>query len=97
LGSTLLRRADGGLFERPTDFAFTLIGYEADVGFLRGCGIGVVPETGGPVYDQATMETDVPGLFVAGGMVGGRFNNKIFIENGRLHGRLIVDAIAGPG
>jgi thioredoxin reductase (NADPH) len=94
-GLTLLRRADGGLIERPTDFAFTLIGYEADVRFLRGCGIGIVPETGGPVHDPATMETDVPGLFVAGGMVGGRFNNKIFIENGRLHGGLIVEAIAG--
>jgi thioredoxin reductase (NADPH) len=94
-GSTVLRRSDGSLTERPTDFAYTLIGYEADVRFLRECGIGIVPETGGPVYDPATMETDVPGLYVAGGMVGGRMNNKIFIENGRLHGRLIVDAVAG--
>lgn len=94
-GSTVLRRSDGSMLGRPTDFAFTLIGYEADVGFLRECGVGIDPETGGPVHDPATMETGVRGLFVAGGLVGGRFNNKIFIENGRLHGKLIVDAISG--
>jgi thioredoxin reductase (NADPH) len=98
-GTTLLRGSDGALIERPTDFAFTLIGYEADTGFLRECGVGVDPSTGAPVHDPATMETDVPGLFVAGGMVGGRFNNAVFIENGRLHGKLIVERVAGrlPG
>jgi thioredoxin reductase (NADPH) len=94
-GSTILRRSDGTLIERPTDFAFTLIGYEADTGFLRECGIGVDPGTGAPVHDPATMETGVQGLFVAGGMVGGRFNNAVFIENGRLHGKMIVDEVAG--
>lgn len=94
-GTTLLRRSDGAAIERPTDFAFTLIGYEADVRFLRGCGIAIDADTGAPVHDPATMETNVPGIYVAGGMVGGRFNNKVFIENGRLHGKLIVEAITG--
>jgi thioredoxin reductase (NADPH) len=38
------------------------------------------------------METNVPGLYVAGGLVGGKFNNKVFIENGREHGKSIVAA-----
>jgi thioredoxin reductase (NADPH) len=40
------------------------------------------------------METNVPGIYVAGSIAAGKFNNKIFIENGRAHGKLIVDAIA---
>ena len=94
-GVTVLRGAAGARLERPTDFAFTLIGYDADTKFLRECGVDIAAETGAPVHDPRTMETNVPGLYVAGGLVGGRFNNKIFIENGRQHGTLIAAAIAG--
>jgi thioredoxin reductase (NADPH) len=94
-GRTLLKRATGEILELPTDAAFTLIGYEADTRFLSGCGIEIEPESGAPVHNPETMETNVPGLYVAGGLVGGRFNNKVFIENGRRHGTLIVGAIAG--
>ncbi len=92
-GVTLLRGPGGERVEEATDIAFTLIGYEADTKFLQDCGIDIVTETGAPVHDPATMETGVPGLFVAGGLIGGRLNNKVFIENGRAHGKLIVDAI----
>jgi len=92
-GVTLLKDGSGKVTEHPTDFAFTLIGYEADTRFLGGCGIAIDAETGGPVHDPATMQTGVEGLYVAGGMVGGRFNNKIFIENGRRHGEMIVRSI----
>ncbi len=93
-GTTVVRDAAGARRDLPTDAAFTLIGYEADVPFLRGCGIGIDPESGAPIHDPATMETGVHGLFVAGGLVGGRFNNTVFIENGREHGAKIVAAIA---
>jgi thioredoxin reductase (NADPH) len=76
------------------DRVFTLIGYEADARFLTSCGVAVDPATGGPVFDPATMETSVPGIYVAGGLVGGRFNNKVFIENGREHGGMIVAHLA---
>lgn len=89
-GRTIVRDPAGAIRELPADAVFTLIGYEADTAFLRSCGIAVDEATGGPVHDPGTMETNVPGLFVAGGLVGGRFNNKIFIENGREHGGLIV-------
>ena len=92
---TLLRGPSGATTEHANDAVFTLIGYEADTRFLGGCGIAVDPATGAPVHDPATMETGVKGLYVAGGMVGGRFNNKIFIENGRRHGGMIVRSITG--
>jgi thioredoxin reductase (NADPH) len=76
------------------DAAFVLIGYVPDVGMLGDAGALLDPETLGPVYDPLTYETTVRGLYVAGSLAAGKFNNKIFIENGRLHGRSIVDSIA---
>jgi len=92
-GVSVLRDGAGKVSEHPTDAVFTLIGYEADTRFLSGCGIDIVEETGAPRHDPGTMETNVPGLYVAGGLVGGRFNNVVFIENGRRHGKQIVDSI----
>ena len=48
----------------------------------------------GPTYDPQTFETNVPGLFVAGGAVAGAETGTIFIENGRFHGEQIVRVIA---
>ena len=48
----------------------------------------------GPVYDPTTFETNVPGIFVAGGAVAGVDTGTIFIENGRFHGEKIVQVIA---
>lgn len=78
-----------------SDAVFILIGYRPDVTFLRSFGMTIDPETLAPAYNESTMETNVPNLFVAGGLVGGKFNNKVFIENGRKHGKRIVDALRG--
>jgi thioredoxin reductase (NADPH) len=43
-----------------------------------------------------TMETPVPGVFIAGVLAAGHDANRIFIENGRWHGRAIVGAISPP-
>lgn len=93
-GSTILSSSDGARTEIENDSVFTLIGYRADTAFLRTCGVEIDPETEGPAFDGNTMETNIPGLYVAGGMVGGNFNNRVFIENGRRHGAMIVRAIA---
>jgi thioredoxin reductase (NADPH) len=58
-------------------------------------GVGIDEQTEIPAYDPATMETNVPGLYIAGVIAAGHDANKIFIENGREHGGLIVaDRIA---
>ena len=76
------------------DFVLALIGYHPDYPFLESMGIEIEPEKGRPVHDPETLETNVPGLYVAGGMVSGRETNKIFIENGRFHGGKIVSHLA---
>jgi thioredoxin reductase (NADPH) len=91
-GVTVVERA-GTTIEVETDSAFVLIGYRPEVSFLRSLGIEIDPDTLVPVHDPETFETNVPGLYVAGGLVGGRFNNKVFIENGREHGKKIVASL----
>jgi thioredoxin reductase (NADPH) len=79
----------------PNDWVLAMIGYEPKPGFLSTLGVTIDPTTGIPAHDPATMETDVPGVFIAGVIAAGYDANKIFIENGKLHGPLIARAVAG--
>ncbi|MCM3763022.1 YpdA family putative bacillithiol disulfide reductase [Alkalihalobacillus oceani] len=77
----------------PAQFVFAMTGYHPDHSFLRKMGVKVDPETGRPLFDQETMETNVAGLFIAGVIAAGNNANEIFIENGRFHGEAIAAAI----
>ena len=79
--------------ELPTDAVFLMTGYHPDAHLLLQAGIRMRGDTMAPEYDAETMETNVPGLFVAGSIVSGRDTNKTFIENGRFHGEAVVKAI----
>jgi thioredoxin reductase (NADPH) len=78
----------------PNDWVLAMTGYEPDPTWLRELGIAVDPVTAVPAHDPGTMETNVPGLYVAGVIVSGHDANKIFIENGKLHGPLIAASVA---
>jgi thioredoxin reductase (NADPH) len=67
-----------------------MTGWRADPGRYARSGVTVDEETGIPAHDPETMETNVPGLYIAGVIAAGNNANKIFIENGREHGELIV-------
>ncbi len=84
---------EGNTLLIPNDFVFVLIGYHPDVDFLKSIGVQTDPESMAPLHDPATMETNVPGLYIAGSIAAGRNNNKIFIENGRMHGKAIMPSI----
>ncbi len=77
----------------PNDEVFIMIGYRPDTALLEQLGVSIDPDSLAPIHNEETLETNVPGVYVAGSIVAGRFNNKIFIENGRLHGALIVSSI----
>ncbi|MEX2471755.1 MAG: YpdA family putative bacillithiol disulfide reductase [Gemmatimonadota bacterium] len=74
----------------PNDFVVAMTGWRADHAPLRELGVRVDDDTGIPAHDPETMETNVPGLYIAGVIAAGNDANKIFIENGREHGALIV-------
>lgn len=78
----------------PNDWVLALIGYVPDARFLRDLDVPIDPETGIPQHDPETMETSTPGVFLAGVVAAGYDANKIFIENGKLHGPLIARAVA---
>jgi len=72
---------------RP-DIAMT--GYHPDFDFLRGLGIKLSEADKRPVVDPKTLESNVPGIYLAGVIVAGMRTSEIFIENGRFHGQLIA-------
>jgi thioredoxin reductase (NADPH) len=82
-----------GTEEIPAEQVFLLTGYHPDTSLLRQAGVRVDEATLVPEHDAATLETNVPGLFLAGALVSGKQTSRIFIENGRFHGETIVGAI----
>jgi thioredoxin reductase (NADPH) len=77
----------------PADFVLALTGYRPDPTLMRALGVEVDETSGVPRHDAATMETNIPGAYIAGVLASGLDANKIFIENGRAHGGLICDHI----
>lgn len=81
-----------GSLTLSNDHVFALIGYHPDFQFLERLGVELDPSNDRcPVCDPATLESNVPGIYLAGVIVAGERTHEIFIENGRFHGRLIAD------
>lgn len=77
----------------PAAAVFVLIGYHPDYEFLARLGVAIDPETRKPAHNPETLESNVPGLYLAGVILGGRHTAEIFIENGRFHGHQIINAL----
>ena len=93
-GQVIVER-DGAREDIPADAVFLLTGYHPDCDLYRRAGIRLHRETMSPEFNPDTFETNVPGIFLAGGAICGRDTSNIFIENGRFHGETIVKTIAG--
>jgi thioredoxin reductase (NADPH) len=76
------------------DFVFAMTGYHPDFDFLEALGVQFEGQDRLPVCDPETLESNVPGIYLAGVIVAGSRTNEIFIENGRFHGRQIARALA---
>ena len=84
----------GAATEVPCDWVLAMTGWRPDRTLLHSLGVHTDSRTGIPDHDRATMETNVPGVYIAGVIAAGFNANKIFIENGREHGGLIATAVA---
>jgi thioredoxin reductase (NADPH) len=89
--SVVLQMRTGEQLEVGADAVLLLTGYHPDFDLLEQAGV-TLGERRAPIFNPDTMETNVPGLFVAGGMVGGLDTGAIFLENGQFHGEKIVQA-----
>jgi thioredoxin reductase (NADPH) len=83
-------------FDIPADFVLALIGYEQDNTLFKLAGLKIEGSCGAPAFDATTMETSVPGIYVAGTAVGGTQEKYcVFIENCHVHVDRILAAITG--
>jgi bacillithiol disulfide reductase len=90
-------RNGSGERSHPAVQVFAMTGYHSDYQFLERHGIRLDPETLKPACNPETLESNVPGIYLAGVIVGGKHTSEIFIENGRFHGKQIIAAITGKG
>jgi thioredoxin reductase (NADPH) len=76
------------------DFVLAMTGYRPDLTFLEQLGIQLDPKTQKPHTNPKSLESDRPGLYLAGVIVAGLHTSEIFIENGRFHGAQIAEDMA---
>jgi thioredoxin reductase (NADPH) len=84
---------DAGVQELGTKQVFALTGYHPDYDFIQALGVRLDPESKRPSLDPKTLESNVKGIYLAGVVVAGRHTGEIFIENGRFHGKQIVEGL----
>jgi len=70
-----------------------MTGYHPDFPLLESMGIRFQGEERRPDCNPETLESNVPGIYLAGVIVAGSRTNEIFIENGRFHGQQIAAAL----
>lgn len=93
--SVTLEDLNGNEITIENDFVIGQIGYRPPFEFMKSMGIEVDPETKIPVHDPNTLETVVPGLYIAGVILAGNISGQIFIENSRYHGEVMADHLVG--
>ena len=83
-----------GIETLQNDFVLALTGYKPNFSFLQSMGIELSQdEKKIPVYNPETMQTNVEGIYLAGVICGGMETHKWFIENSRIHAKMIVKNI----
>lgn len=92
--TTVKIKTPDGIRDLENDFVLAMTGYQPPFDFMRSCGITFNDDAfHTPVYDELTMETNVPDMYLAGVVCGGLKTNKWFIENSRVHAIQIIEAI----
>ena len=91
--SVIIESKNGETSEIENDFVLALTGFRPDRKLLSSCGVELDGDMEKPLYNPETMESNVPGLYVAGVIASGRNANEVFIETGRNHGVLIAEHI----
>ncbi|AFU69774.1 bacillithiol system oxidoreductase, YpdA family [Psychroflexus torquis ATCC 700755] len=84
----------GHVQEIENDFVLVLTGYRPNFEFLKMIGVALSDDgLSIPAYNQQTMETNLKGVYLAGVICGGMETHKWFIENSRIHAKMIMENI----
>ena len=92
-----MQRSDGTHFEQPADFVLMMTGFVGDLTLCQTAGINLVGESKAPEHNPETMETNIPGIYIAGTVAGGERKKRYsyFIENCHIHVARIVHHLTG--
>ncbi|AZA58322.1 YpdA family putative bacillithiol disulfide reductase [Chryseobacterium shandongense] len=91
--TVIFKDEKGEIHEIENDFVLAMTGYLPDFDFLKNSGIKLQGECLNPLYNSETMETNIPGLYLAGVVCGGKDTHLWFIENSRIHAEIIIKSI----
>ncbi|MDQ0193327.1 YpdA family putative bacillithiol disulfide reductase [Paenibacillus wynnii] len=91
--SVIITSKDGSKTTLDNDFVLALTGFRPSRVLLTSAGVAMDDDMDKPTFHPETMESDIPGIYVAGVIASGRNANEVFIESGRGHGKLIADHI----
>ena len=91
--SVIFKDENGEIQEIENDFVLAMTGYLPDFEFLKNTGIQLQGDCLNPFYTEETMETNIPNLYLAGVVCGGKDTHLWFIENSRIHAEMIVKNI----
>jgi thioredoxin reductase (NADPH) len=89
----VVRHRSGETISLDNDFVFAMTGYRPDLEFFHAIGVRLDSEDRRPLIDKDSYQSNVSGVYLAGVVVAGMFTNEVFIENGRFHGKVVVDHI----
>lgn len=89
----IITQNDGETATIENDFVLAMTGFHPDRKLLTSAGIEMSDDMDKPKFDLETMESNIPGLYVAGVIASGRNANEVFIETGRRHGNKIANHI----
>ena len=91
--TVIFKDEKGEMHEIENDFVLAMTGYLPDFDFLRNTGIRLEGDFLNPYYNPETMETNIPNLYLAGVVCGGKDTHLWFIENSRIHANIIIKNI----
>ncbi|MEE6126326.1 YpdA family putative bacillithiol disulfide reductase [Chryseobacterium arthrosphaerae] len=91
--SVVFKTEDHQIREIENDFVLAMTGYLPDFDFLKNSGIELKGDCMNPSYNPETMETNIPNLYLAGVVCGGKDTHLWFIENSRIHANMIINHI----
>ena len=91
--SVIFKNQIGEIQEIENDFVLAMTGYLPDFNFIRKIGIHLAGDGLNPHYNSETMETNIPNLYLAGVVCGGKDTHFWFIENSRIHAEMIIKNI----
>jgi len=92
-----MQRSDGTCVKQPADFVLMMTGFIGDMTLCQTAGINLVGESKAPEHNPETMETNIPGIYIAGTVAGGERKKRYshFIENCHIHVARIVHHLTG--